>query len=72
MDSKLNKKPPYDKRMNSVGRIAEKLEVPVHVVEYAIKTNNIDHFGECGRYRLFSDDAVEQIKEIIESRKVPA
>lgn len=45
----------------TVGEIARRLEVPLHRVEYVIRSRGIRPTSRAGNARVFSDAAVEMI-----------
>jgi hypothetical protein len=45
----------------TVGRIARRLNEPLHRVEYAVKTRGIEPVGIAGNVRVFEEDAVESV-----------
>ncbi len=49
----------------TVGRIARELNEPIHRVDYAIRTRGIEPEFTAGHLRVFSEDAVERIAEIL-------
>ena len=50
-------------RLLTLGRIAEKLGVPVHRIQYILSTRQHIRPSACaGRFRLFDDDAMAQIR----------
>jgi hypothetical protein len=57
----------------TVGAIAHELAEPLHRVQYAIKTRGIDPAARAGHIRVFGDDAVERIADILREigRKKP-
>ena len=50
-----------DKRLSTVGAIAELLDVATHRVTYVIASRRISPEHRAGRLRVFSDEQVEQI-----------
>ena len=49
-------------RLDTPGRIAMKLGVPTHRVQYVITTRQIQPAAYAGRLRLFDRDAVARIR----------
>lgn len=50
-------------QLNTLGRIAEKVNQPLHRVAYIIRTRpHIKHVAKAGRTRLFDEAAVAQIR----------
>ena len=45
----------------TVGEIARRLEVPVHRVEYVVRTRQIDPIGMAGNARVFGAEDVRRI-----------
>lgn len=53
---------PSAPHLNTVGRIARRLGVPVHRVEYIIQSRAIAPVAFAGRLRLFDREAVARIR----------
>lgn len=51
---------------DTTGAIARRLDRPVHQIEYAIRTRNIQPDGQAGHYRLFGEAAVERIQAALQ------
>jgi len=50
-------------RLNTIGRLAEKLHQPVSRIAYVIRTRpHIQHVAVAGRTRLFDEQAVAQVR----------
>jgi hypothetical protein len=49
----------------TVGAIARELGEPIHRVQYAIKTRDIEPEALAGQIRVFAPEAVEQIADIL-------
>ena len=47
----------------TVGEIARRLGVPVHRVEYVLRTRSIVPSGRAGNLRLFTEADVERIRQ---------
>ena len=45
----------------TVGEIARRLDLPIHRVEYVIRSRGIQPDGRAGNARVFSDAAVDRI-----------
>lgn len=59
-------------RLDTPGRIAAKLGVPTHRVQYVITTRGITPSAYAGRLRLFNRDAIARIRHeltAIEARR---
>ncbi len=54
-------------QLHTVGLIAENLGVPVHRVEYVLRTRNIKPAHRAGALRIFTLEQVDRIAEEIES-----
>ena len=54
----------------TVGEIARRLGLPIHRVEYVIKSRSIHPEGRAGNARVFSDAAVDRISS--ECRRMDA
>ncbi|MEQ9095398.1 MAG: hypothetical protein RIE32_03960 [Phycisphaerales bacterium] len=50
-------------RLPTVGQIARQLDVPVHRIEYLIRTRNIQHVGRAGIARVYDAKDVEALAE---------
>lgn len=46
----------------TAGRIAERLKVPVHRVQYVVRSRRIRPVARAARLRLFDADAIARIK----------
>ncbi|QNN24113.1 hypothetical protein HED60_18175 [Planctomycetales bacterium ZRK34] len=51
--------------LDTPGRIASKLNVPLHRVQYIIKSRKIAPVAYAGRLRLFNREAVAMIRHVI-------
>ena len=49
----------------TVGEIARRYQTSVHRVEYAIRAHGIEPVSRAGNARVFSEDAVRRIGEIL-------
>jgi hypothetical protein len=54
------------KREWTVGEISDRLNEPVHRVEYVIRSRRIAPRSIAGNCRVFDDDAVEQISAVLQ------
>lgn len=53
-----------DPRLATVGKVAQILEVPIHRVEYVLRTRtHIQARATAGAVRCFDDDAIAQIRD---------
>ena len=59
--------PIEEPRLFTVGRIAERYGVPVHRVQYVVKSRQIRPAARAGRVRLFDHQALGQIKLALEA-----
>ena len=50
-----------DSSFLTVGTIAGRLNEPIHRVEYAIRTRDIEPAGIAGNLRIFNEEAIEQV-----------
>lgn len=55
----------HEKRLSTVGEIARQLRVPVHRVEYIIRSRKIAPLGRAGNARVFAESAVEWISDVL-------
>jgi predicted transcriptional regulator len=55
--------------MNTIGVIAQRLGVPIHKVEYAIRSQQIKAESKAGIAKVYSDDQVEQISRALDKIK---
>ena len=46
----------------TVGEIASRLGVPIHRVEYVVRSRDIEPAGRAGNARVFSEAAVDRIR----------
>lgn len=53
---------PSPPRLNTVGRIAARLRVAIHRVEYVVHRKQIQPSAYAGRLRLFNEAAVARIR----------
>ena len=53
------------KNLPTVGEIARRYGVPVHRVEYIVKSRGILPQARAGNLRVFADDQIERIAEIL-------
>ncbi len=60
------------KRSLTVGVIAEKLNLPLHRVEYLVKSRNIQPVERAGNLRVFSPDVLDILREINSARQPTA
>lgn len=63
------KRPP---QLDTVGRIADRHGVPLHRVQYVVRTKGIEPTAIAGRLRLFDRDAVARIRyelNLIDARR---
>ncbi len=51
----------------TVGEIAGRLNEPIHRVEYAIRSRNIQPCSLAGNCRVFGDEAVDQIAAVLKA-----
>jgi hypothetical protein len=49
------------KTIYTVGQIAERLNEPLHRVDYAIRTRGIEPSAQTGNARIFEEDAIERV-----------
>jgi hypothetical protein len=49
----------------TVGAIARRLDEPLHRVEYAIRSRDIRPVGMAGNLRVFDDEALETIADVL-------
>lgn len=56
----------------TVGELAEKLDCPIHKVQYLLTTRRIDPIRRVGGYRIFSPEVVERLKPEIRDTKAGA
>ena len=49
----------------TLGAIARELGKPIHRIEYAIRTRGIEPEAVAGRIRLYDEDIVERVAEIL-------
>lgn len=60
-------------RLNTIGRLAEKLRQPVHRIEYLIRTRpHIQHVARAGNARLYDEHVVRLLRHelnAIDARK---
>ena len=54
-------------QLHTVGLIAEKIGVPVHRVEYVLRTRNIKPAFRAGGLRIFTPEQADDIAEVIQS-----
>jgi hypothetical protein len=54
----------------TVGRIALRLNEPMHRVEYAIRSRGIKPVGVAGNLRVFDDAAIEEVASILREIEV--
>ena len=52
-------------RLLTVGAIAERLGVPLHRVQYVLRTRDIQPAALAGIYRLYLTDALDRIREAL-------
>ena len=53
----------------TVGALAEKLNCPIHRIQYLITARRIDPVQRIGGYRLFSPDVLKQLRDEIDNKK---
>lgn len=54
--------PEDEPRLWTAGRIAERLKVPVHRVQYVVRSRRIRPVARAARLRLFDADAINRIE----------
>ena len=56
----------------TIGAIATRLGVPLHRVEYVIRSRGIPASGRAGRLRVFAPEAITLIRHVLERHGKPA
>ena len=59
-------------KLLTIGEIAKQLDCPVYKVDYIVMSRGIKPSQLAGRFRVFDEDALEQIRSEVENRKVTA
>ena len=58
-------KPP---ELNTLGKVAQHLQVPVHRVQYVLRSRpHLQPAATAGRLRLFDDETIEQIAKELQT-----
>ena len=56
----------------TTGQIAERLNLPIHKIQYYLISRRIDPVRRVGGYRLFAADVVDKLRAEINGGKVTA